>query len=103
MKKLAAVIYIFCVSCDGAERVDINEVNPLQICSGNACSVIQIQKRSGDGCIIVRNSGARSVEFRHNRSSISMGTVYAGSEMVLFSISGACMKDFEHDYTANYL
>jgi hypothetical protein len=74
-----------------------------QSCSGSGCQYIQLQKRSSDECMVWRNTSQLPVEIRHGSVGTSFGTVYGGSEFVITSLGGGCMKNFTSNYRATVI
>lgn len=102
---LAAMLSISACGSSGSGESTIE--SPKAVCTGDGCGYITIEKRSGDGCIVLKNRHSRPIDVKINTTFVSYGVIYANSEFVpKYGIGGEndpCIKDFNYSYSAKIL
>ena len=97
---LFVVMGLLILACDGEGTPKPKEEG----CTGDACSSLELRKRSSDGCMVFFNTSNRTIAYEVNTTFVSSGDVYAKSEFVpTFGLGGEeCLKNFPHSYTAKF-
>lgn len=80
-----------------------SRASQAQDCDGNACDAITIEQMStSNPCLVWRNSSRRRIHISHRVSGVSVGDVYAHSQLPIVQLGGGCMTSFSAHYSANY-